>query len=143
MPSTADSSYIKNYIYACIHPFFLSLDDLFLPEQTVLPKRGRALIWPSVLNDNPHQKDPRTDHEAMPVIKGVKYGANAWQHMRDFKTPFIKVSASVGLDGRTVARDHEGLFINRQLLLVGTRQDFNVGVLKLLVCLFSIVQGCS
>jgi hypothetical protein len=23
----------------------------------------------------------------LPVIKGVKYGANAWIHMRDFKTP--------------------------------------------------------
>ena len=56
-----------------------------------MPKRGRALIWPSVLNENPHQKDPRTDHEAMPVIKGEKYGANAWQHIRDFKEPFRKV----------------------------------------------------
>ena len=56
-----------------------------------MPKRGRALIWPSIQNENPHQKDPRTDHEAMPVIKGVKYGANAWQHIRDFKEPFRRV----------------------------------------------------
>lgn len=54
---------------------------------TVTPKRGRAVIWPSVLDEDPNQKDPRTIHTALPVIKGVKYGANAWVHMRDFKTP--------------------------------------------------------
>ena len=30
---------------------------------TVMPKRGRALFWPSVLNDAPHTKDHRTNHE--------------------------------------------------------------------------------
>jgi prolyl 4-hydroxylase len=54
---------------------------------TVMPKRGRALIWPSVHNQMPHMKDPRTDHQAKTVLAGVKYGANAWFHMRDFKTP--------------------------------------------------------
>lgn len=54
---------------------------------TVQPKRGRAVLWPSVLNENPHQKDRRADHQALPVIKGTKYGANAWIHQRDFKTP--------------------------------------------------------
>jgi len=41
---------------------------------TVQPKRGRALLWPSVLDEDPHKKDVRTMHQAMPVIKGVKYG---------------------------------------------------------------------
>jgi prolyl 4-hydroxylase len=45
---------------------------------TVMPKQGRALLWPSVLNHRPHDKDPRTFHEALPVEAGVKYGANAW-----------------------------------------------------------------
>mmetsp|Transcript_2435 Transcript_2435/g.3594 ORF Transcript_2435/g.3594 Transcript_2435/m.3594 type:complete len:474 (-) Transcript_2435:172-1593(-) len=54
---------------------------------TVMPKKGRALIWPSVLDNKPHNKDSRTDHQALPVKAGVKYGANAWIHMRDFKTP--------------------------------------------------------
>lgn len=54
---------------------------------TVKPKRGRAVLWPSVLDSNPNQKDSRTNHQALPVIKGVKYGANAWIHQRDFKTP--------------------------------------------------------
>jgi prolyl 4-hydroxylase len=53
---------------------------------TVQPKRGRALIWPSVLDEAPDEKDDRTEHQALPVIKGVKYGANAWIHERDFKT---------------------------------------------------------
>jgi prolyl 4-hydroxylase len=54
---------------------------------TVQPKRGQAVIWPSVLDEDPHKKDVRTEHTALPVIKGVKYGANAWIHQRDFKTP--------------------------------------------------------
>ena len=54
---------------------------------TVTPKRGRAVLWPSVLNEEPNKKDGRTVHEAMPVGEGsVKYGANAWIHMRDYKT---------------------------------------------------------
>jgi len=51
----------------------------------VRPKTGRAVLWPSVFNDKPNQNDVRSDHQAMPVIKGLKYGANAWIHMRDYK----------------------------------------------------------
>jgi prolyl 4-hydroxylase len=50
---------------------------------TVMPKRGRALLWPSVHNDEPNLKDERTKHEALPVEAGVKYGANAWFHQFD------------------------------------------------------------
>jgi prolyl 4-hydroxylase len=53
---------------------------------TVQPKRGRALIWASVLDEAPNKKDDRTEHQALPVIKGTKYGANAWIHLRDYKT---------------------------------------------------------
>jgi prolyl 4-hydroxylase len=55
--------------------------------KTVTPKRGRAVLWPSVLDDDPNTKDPRTIHTALKVIKGEKYGANAWIHNRDFKGP--------------------------------------------------------
>lgn len=51
---------------------------------TVTPKLGRAVIWPSVLNSDPFQADMRTMHEALPVIKGVKYAANAWLHQGDY-----------------------------------------------------------
>jgi len=55
---------------------------------TVMPKRGRALFWPSVRDDSPHQKDGRTNHQALPVEAGIKFGANGWFHQFDFKTPF-------------------------------------------------------
>jgi len=79
--------------------FFLYLNDVeeggatnfpYLKRQQgglkVFPKKGRALLWPSVLNSDPSQKDGRTQHEAQEVIKGIKYGANAWIHLRDFQT---------------------------------------------------------
>ena len=54
---------------------------------TVTPKKGKAVLWPSVLNEDTNEKDDRSDHEAMPVIKGIKYGANAWIHLRNYKGP--------------------------------------------------------
>jgi prolyl 4-hydroxylase len=53
---------------------------------TVAPKKGRAVFWPSVLNDDPNSLEKRTDHEALAVGRGVKYGFNAWIHQRDAKT---------------------------------------------------------
>ena len=41
---------------------------------TVKPQRGKALLWPSVLADQPHEQDQRTDHEALPVLRGEKFG---------------------------------------------------------------------
>ena len=43
---------------------------------TVQPKRGRAVIWPNVLDDRHNSVDVRTEHEALAVEKGIKYGAN-------------------------------------------------------------------
>lgn len=57
-------------------------------DLTVMPKRGRVLFWPSVLNSSPHDKDGRTNHQALPVDAGLKFGANAWFHQFDFKTPY-------------------------------------------------------
>jgi len=56
--------------------------SLFLDVQ---PKKGMALIWPSVLNENPMMMDERTYHEALTVKKGRKYGANAWFYLRTYK----------------------------------------------------------
>jgi prolyl 4-hydroxylase len=55
---------------------------------TCMPKKGRALLWPSVDNQHPDEKDHRTEHEALKVEAGIKYGANAWYHQRDYKEPF-------------------------------------------------------
>lgn len=49
------------------------------------PKRGSALIWPSVLDDDVETMDEWTFHEALAVEKGIKFGANAWIHLRDYQ----------------------------------------------------------
>eukprot|EP00051_Salpingoeca_urceolata_P017781 m.245103 g.245103 ORF g.245103 m.245103 type:complete len:259 (-) comp19048_c2_seq1:149-925(-) len=51
---------------------------------TVQPKRGRAALWFSVNPDL--APDYRTEHEALPVIKGSKWAANKWIHAYDFVT---------------------------------------------------------
>jgi prolyl 4-hydroxylase len=55
---------------------------------SVQPRQGRVVLWPSVLDDDPHAKDDRTNHQAMPVQEGIKYGANAWYHQRQFRTGY-------------------------------------------------------
>jgi prolyl 4-hydroxylase len=75
--------------------FFLYLNDVEagggtnFPKLglTVMPKRGRALLWPSVLNSSPMSSDQRTDHQALDVEAGIKYAANGWIHMYDYVTP--------------------------------------------------------
>ena len=52
---------------------------------TIAPKKGRAVVWPSVFDFDPNRKDPRTAHEAQAVLKGQKFGANAWIHLRGYK----------------------------------------------------------
>lgn len=49
---------------------------------SVTPKLGRALVWPSVLDEFPNKVDQRTEHRANRVMSGIKYGANAWLHQR-------------------------------------------------------------
>jgi len=52
---------------------------------TVQPRRRSALLWPSSLDEDPEAKDKRTEHEALPVLRGIKYGANAWIHTRNYR----------------------------------------------------------
>jgi prolyl 4-hydroxylase len=59
-----------------------------LNNLTIEPKQGRVLIWPSILDDDVNGEDPRTNHEALAVVKGYKYAANAWIHLRDFQSGF-------------------------------------------------------
>jgi hypothetical protein len=89
------NSYFGNVQGVRILTMFLYLNDVEEGGETrfsnmdinVAPKRGRAVLWPSVLNEAPNVRDDRTEHEALTVTKGVKYGANAWVHQRDYKTP--------------------------------------------------------
>ena len=52
---------------------------------TVSPKKGKALLWPSVLSDDPFSSDDSTYHQALPVVNGTKFAANAWLHLKDYK----------------------------------------------------------
>ena len=61
--------------------------DLPSGPVTFQPQRGKAILWPSVLEHSPHEKDDRTHHEALPVTAGEKFGANFWIHQYDFKGP--------------------------------------------------------
>ncbi len=79
--------------------FFLYLSDVaegggtHFPDLglTILPKRGRAVLWPSVLNDAPSVMDNRTGHQALAVGPGgVKFAANAWIHLFDYVQPAAK-----------------------------------------------------
>ena len=38
----------------------------------VPPKKGSAILWPSVLSADPYTTDMRTQHEALPVVHGTK-----------------------------------------------------------------------
>jgi len=51
------------------------------------PKLGSAILWPSMQDSDPTKADMRMYHQAMPVKKGVKYAANAWIHLYDYRVP--------------------------------------------------------
>ena len=54
----------------------------------ISPKRGRLVIWPGVENTNNNRIDFRTMHGANSVVKGIKYVANFWVHLYDYRTSF-------------------------------------------------------
>lgn len=62
---------------------------------TVEPSVGRALLWPSVLDHKPNDLDLRVLHQALPVIRGVKYGANVWVHQRDVQPAACRAAAGL------------------------------------------------
>ena len=75
-----------------VYTIFLYLSDVVGGETkfpklniTITPKKGTALLWPSVLSEDPNIRDDRTDHEALPVVDGIKYSANFWIHLYPFK----------------------------------------------------------
>lgn len=72
--------------------FFLYLSDVEkgggtnFPQLdlTIEPKKGRALLWPSVYDSNPMVSDQRMYHQALEVIEGVKFAANGWIHQYNY-----------------------------------------------------------
>jgi len=82
----------------------------------VQPRLGHAILWPSVFDERPMEADERTNHEAMPVHEGVKFGANMWIHQFSFKTPSergceLTYVNTVGRQPQT--REHEALVAGR------------------------------
>lgn len=83
----------ENYQYGPrILTFFFYLNDVESGGETefkslnftATPKKGTALAWPLVTDDLTKLED-WTWHAALPVNKGIKYGANTWVHMRDYQ----------------------------------------------------------
>ena len=76
-----------------LYTFFMYLSDVEEGGETrftklnltVAPKKGSAILWPSVLSHNPYATEQGTYHEAVTVNKGVKYAANFWIHLYDFQ----------------------------------------------------------
>jgi len=44
-------------------------------DLTVMPKRGRVLMWANVQDEDPDEEHLHARHQALPVISGEKYGA--------------------------------------------------------------------
>jgi hypothetical protein len=89
--------------------FFLYLNDVEGGGETdfprlnltVTPKRGRVVLWPSVLDRNPLKLDWRTEHAALEVTNGVKYGANLWFHQKPYRSKWFNYEC----DAPPVAHD--------------------------------------
>jgi hypothetical protein len=72
--------------------FFLYLSDVDEGGETqfpaiglsVKPKKGRAVLWPSVFDHDLHLRDARTMHEAQPIVSGKKFAANTWIHLYNY-----------------------------------------------------------
>lgn len=54
----------------------------------IRPKKGRALIWPNMLDELPEgtteMPENRTYHEAKGIHEGFKFASTVWYHLRNF-----------------------------------------------------------
>uniref|UniRef100_A0A7S0LH06 Fe2OG dioxygenase domain-containing protein n=1 Tax=Coccolithus braarudii TaxID=221442 RepID=A0A7S0LH06_9EUKA len=106
-----------------LYTFFMYLSDVEEGGHTrfthlnisVPPVKGSAILWPSVHSADPFKTDERTYHEAMTVIRGLKYSANFWIHMYEFQQALLRgcdnsdyfqddLLAEIGLAGSSLAQ---------------------------------------
>ena len=95
-----------------MYTFFMYLNDApgggetHFPQLniSIKPKRGRALLWPSVLDADPNERDFRTEHEAVTVTEGRKCAATYWlhSHANCDRTQFLKTTAYAHLCLKTL-----------------------------------------
>jgi len=48
------------------------------------------MLWPSVLNSIPMEKEPRTDNEVQDVIEGTLFSFNARLHLHNYEDAYKK-----------------------------------------------------
>ena len=56
-------------------------------KETVPAVKGSVVLWPSVMDSDPDVDEPMTHHEGLPPERGIKYAANVWVHVYDYKSP--------------------------------------------------------
>lgn len=83
---------------ARVYTFFMYLNDVdegggtrFADLGVTVPARkGSAVLWPSVMNEDPDRDEPLTNHEGLPPRSGIKFASNVWIHNYDYRTPANK-----------------------------------------------------
>lgn len=74
--------------------FFVYLTDVDEGGETaffhlglnVQPKAGRAILFADTKADKPEEKDERTAHESVPLVKGTKVNGVQWFYQYEFET---------------------------------------------------------
>ena len=56
-------------------------------DLTIMSKKGRALLWPNILDSDPSNKDSHMKHQALSVEEGTKFAANGWIHLYNYIGP--------------------------------------------------------
>ena len=103
-----------------LYTFFMYLSDVESGGETrftklnisVTPRKGAAILWPSVLSHDPWTIEELTYHEAVAVSSGEKYAANFWIHMLEFQERLQKgcdnedyyQEMMMGSDGHVIGR---------------------------------------
>mmetsp|Transcript_88294 Transcript_88294/g.274437 ORF Transcript_88294/g.274437 Transcript_88294/m.274437 type:complete len:198 (+) Transcript_88294:64-657(+) len=71
---------------------------------SVAPRRGNAVLFANVLDEDPDAVDDRTLHEGLPVEAGYKLAVNVWIYNYDYRT-----AHSMGCSEISVADELERL----------------------------------